>query len=64
MFTVDKFDPKTNKLTLTFDLSQPRKPETGKVMWMMGTTGGFKEVPGVIIDGHPLKLSANFGFKK
>jgi len=64
MFTVDKFDPKTNKLTVTFDLSAPRKPEPGKVMWMMGSTGGFAVVPGVVIDGNPLKISANIGFKK
>lgn len=64
MFTVNKYNPATNELTVTYKLSEPRKPEAGKVMYMCGSTGGFTEVKGVLIDGCQLKISTNIGFKK
>jgi len=64
MFTVDKYNPATNELTITYKLNAPKKPEPGKVMYMCGSTGGFTEVPGVMIDGNQLKISTNIGFKK
>lgn len=61
MFTVKNFDPKTNELTVTYKLSKPTK---SKVMYMVGTTGGFADLPGVMIEGAQVRISTNIGFKK
>jgi hypothetical protein len=61
MFTIDKYDPKTNKLTVTFQLNATPR-ETDKML-MFGGTPGFQDTE-IKIGGKTVRLSANIGCKK
>jgi hypothetical protein len=58
-----KHDAKNNTITITIPVGTPRPSSTGK-MDLIATTGGFKELEGVVIDGRPVRANITLGMKR
>lgn len=57
-----KYDPKTNKITITMDaLTEPRESSSGKTM-VLGSTQGNQSTTAQY-NGRPLIVGANVYFK-